>query len=73
MPVPSGDRGDAARGSDLGGTQDQNDVGASPIAQRSDRGVQPTINEYLRLAVSAPGARGQKDPDVAWPRICRLR
>ena len=44
MPVPSGDRGDAARGSNLGGAQDQNDVGTSPIAQRSNRGVQPTIN-----------------------------
>jgi hypothetical protein len=44
MPVPSGDRGDAARGSDLGGTQDQNDVGTSPIAQSSNRGAQPAIN-----------------------------
>ena len=44
MPVPSGDSDDAGRGSDLCGAQNQNDLGTSSIAQRSDRGVQPAIN-----------------------------
>ena len=44
MPLPGGDRGDAGRGSDLRGAQYQNDVGTSPLAKRSDRGVQPAVN-----------------------------
>jgi len=73
FPVGRGDRNDTRWGRNLCGAENQNDFGATTVAQRADRGLKPALDQYLWLAVPPAGAGGQQDADSAWRRITRPR